>query len=103
MDTILRLVLQQASRARCRVHLGARHAASPAAGPAHGLCLEIDAADDAHQHCCRRSVAVYAGGGCALDRLLHSRGGSLRRVWPDAGRTESTWYTSISIRGLTCM
>ena len=70
VDPLLGLVLRQAARADCRVYLGARNAAAPAHGPAHGLCLEVHAADGAGQYPGRRGLAFYARRRGALDRLL---------------------------------
>src|ERR1035437_4002893 len=100
MDPIVCLVLQQVARADCHVYLGARDAAALATGPTHELRLEIHAADVAREHAGGRGLALHAGGGGTLDRLLPFPGGSLRKPRPTAGRTETTGQTSVSICGL---
>ena len=77
------------------VHLGARHAAAAAHGPAHELCLEIHAADGAGQHARRRACGISCRPGLArwiVCAVLVARRRMLLLGRGLAGRNRQTSY-----------
>src|SRR5436309_2301724 len=83
LGALVRLVFWQAAGPDCRFHLGARHAAPPAHGPAHELRLEVHAPDGLGQPRRRRALALPGPRFFALGGLLTPGARSLRpaRSW----------------------
>src|SRR5579872_3653946 len=97
MDSFLCVVFCETVGVDCAGHLGPRHLASLENGPAHGVRLEIDAADGVDQCGGRRDLAFYAPWHHPLDGLSDAGCGPIRAPgsWPS--RPQPSGETNLPI------